>query len=75
MLVALTQIPTKLGTDFHIIVLISAMFVLYVFNNVAGVSNFSGRAAAFFLRRFSHYCAYPCHVCVICVFYIAQCGC
>ena len=52
MLVALTQIPTKLGTDFHIIVVISAMFVLYVFNNVAGVSNFSGRAAAFFYADF-----------------------
>lgn len=24
-------------------------------------------------HRFAHYCAYPCHVCVICDFYIAQC--
>lgn len=39
MLVVLTQIPTKSGTDLHIIVLIRAT------------------------------------VCVICVFYIAQCGC
>ena len=48
MLVALTQIFTKSGTDLHIIVLVCAMFVLSVFNTVAGVSNLSVRAAAFF---------------------------
>ena len=42
MMVALTQIPTKLGTYFHIIVLIRTMVVLSVFNNVAGVSNLKG---------------------------------
>ena len=42
MLVVLTQIPTKLGTDLHNIVVIRAMFVLSVFNNVAGVSNLKG---------------------------------
>ena len=42
MLVALTQIPTKLGTDFHIIVLICDSFVLSVFNTMAGVSNLKG---------------------------------
>ena len=79
MSVALTQIPIKSGTDFHIIVLIRAMFVLSVLNTVAGVSDLSGRAAAFFtqistdLGGLSHYCAYLCHVCVICVFYIVQC--
>lgn len=52
MLVVLTQIFTKSGTDFHIIVLIRAMFVLSVFNTVAGVSNLSGRAAAFFYTDF-----------------------
>ena len=36
MLVVLTQIPTKLGTDLHIIVFVCAMFVLSVFNTVAG---------------------------------------
>ena len=36
MLVVLTQIPTKLGTDLHNIVVIRAMFVLSVFNTVAG---------------------------------------
>ena len=42
MLVVLTQIPIKSGTDFRIIVLICDSFVLYVFNNVAGVSNLKG---------------------------------
>ena len=50
--VVLTQIFTKSGTDFRIIVLICAMFVLSVFNTVAGVSNLSGRAAAFFNTDF-----------------------
>ena len=41
-LVVLTQIFTKSGTDFHIIVFVCAMFMLSVFNNVAGVSNLKG---------------------------------
>lgn len=55
MLVVLTQIPTKLGTDFHIIVLIRAMFVLSVFNTVAVVTNLSVRAAAFFSTDFHRF--------------------
>ena len=47
MLVVLTQIFTKSGTDFRIIVLICDSFVLSVFNAVAGVTNLSGRAATF----------------------------
>ena len=42
MLVVLTQISTKSGTDFRIIVLICDSFVLSVFNTVAGVTNLKG---------------------------------
>ena len=38
----LTQIFTELGTDFHIVVFIRALFVLSVFIVAAKVSNLKG---------------------------------
>ena len=79
MMVVLTQISTKLGTDFRIIVLICDSFVLSVFNTVAGVSNLSGRAAAFFSTDFHRFgriiitlwLSVPC-LCYLCFLYRAM---
>ena len=78
MLVALTQIFTKSGTDLHIIVLVCAMFVLSVFNTVAGVSNLSVRAAAFFSTDFHRFgrittlCLSVTRLCYLCFLYSAM---
>ena len=78
MLVVLTQIFTKSGTDLHIIVLVCAMFVLSVFNTVAGVSNLSVRAAAFFSTDFHRFgrittlCLSVTRLCYLCFLYSAM---